>query len=102
MFQAGHVRRFKTGTHGESLGGGNAHHGVGKRSVQLVKNRITQSGRAAAHHAFDHAAQGVSGVTSFLDGSDHGFRSGGSAVRTMLLSMAEAVTAPQSTEAFTW
>ena len=29
MFQTGHARRFKTGTHGESLGGGNAHHGVG-------------------------------------------------------------------------
>lgn len=77
VFQPGHFRGVESGTHGERLGGGNAHHGVGQRGVQLVENGVPQSGRAAAHRALDHSAQGIARVPRFLDGGDHGFRHGG-------------------------
>src|SRR5204862_8199611 len=74
MLRAPHPRRGKTRTNLESLRCRYAQHRFSQICIELVENRFTESGRNAAYHAFDNAANRIAFVADLFDQRHHLFR----------------------------
>src|SRR5215475_4331875 len=71
MLRAPHLRRGKAGADLESFCCRNTKHGFSQIRFELVENRLTKSGRNAAHDAFNNTANRIAFTANLLNEGNH-------------------------------